>query len=156
MTRRIIISALLAATAFLGAPMAFGKPLVLCSEFLGQLVSDSGQPVAGIRLTRTWKWAWTGDSGTDTTESAADGRFRFPEVTGRSFFASVMPHEPSITQEIIAERDGGPLSIWFTGKLNYDRNGELGRPLDMLCHLDREPQSTRQYSGTCEERTPQL
>jgi len=134
--------------------MAFGKPLVLCSEFTGQLVSESGQPVAGVRLTRTWKWAWNGDTGRDVTESGTDGRFHFPEVTGRSLFASVMPHEPSITQEIIAERVNGPLSIWFTGKLNYERNGELGRPLDMICHIDREPQSSRLYSGTCEERTP--
>jgi len=155
MTLRNFVSALIAAMAILGASMAFGKPLVLCSEFVGQLVTQGGQPVAGIRLIRTWNWAWKAESGTDVTESAADGTFRFPEVTGRSLFASLMPHEPSITQEIVAEREGGPVSIWFTGKLNYERNGELGRPLDMICHLDRDPQSTRLYSGICEERTPQ-
>jgi hypothetical protein len=153
MALRFIVGALLAATAWLGAPMAFGKSFVLCSEFVGQLVSESGQPVSGVRLERTWEWAWNGESGTDVAESAADGRFRFPEVTGRSLFASLMPHEPSITQQIIARRPNGPLTIWYSGKLNYDRNGELGRPLDMICHIDREPQPSRWFEGVCEERT---
>lgn len=132
--------------------MAFGKSLVICSAFDGQLLTEAGEPVSGVTLKRSWKWGWKDETGLDEAVSGADGRFRFETVTRSSFTASLLPHEPSMSQEIIAELEEGDKRMWFSGKLNYDPDGELGRPLDMICYVDREPTSTRSYSGTCMER----
>jgi hypothetical protein len=133
--------------------MAFGKTLVVCSGFEGQLLTEAGEPVSGITLKRTWTWGWKDETGTEETVSGADGRFRFDPVT-RSSFTAFLPHEPSMTQEIVAELPDGSKRIWFSGKLNYEADSELGRPMDMLCYVDRESTSTASFSGTCVERSP--
>lgn len=154
MADRRIIAVLLALGLLIlaqGAPMAFGKTLTLLSEFEGRLVTEGDQPAAGVRLTRHWKWAWTGDEGEDETVTGPDGRFRFPEVTGRSTMAGIVPHTPSITQEIKAHGPAGSVEIWYADKRNYKPDGELGRPIRAVCHLDREPSADGLFWGTCEE-----
>ena len=115
-----------------------GKTFVLCSPFLGVLVSKDGKPLGEVKLERTWEWGWSSRSGTDVAVTGPDGRFRFPEVTGSSF----LTHEPVVTQTITVYGADRPVEIWNTDKHNYDRHGELGVwPINVICYLDGEPSS---------------
>ncbi len=131
--------------------MAFGKELVLASEFRGQLVTDGGTPAPGIRITRSLNWGWGEEVIEDETETDAEGRFSFPKVTRRSLTAGILPHTPSIAQEMMAHGPSGAVNIWFADKANYKDQGELDRPIDVICHLDREPSADGLFWGTCEE-----
>ena len=149
------VIAILLCAALLGVveiSMAFGKTLVLCSPFSGLLVTEGGEAAHGVRLERTWLWGWNSRAGSDVAVTGPDGRFRFPAVTGRSVLASMLPHQPSTDQTIAAHGPDGPAEIWRASKSNYDMNGELsGRPINVTCHLDREPSADGLFWGTCEE-----
>lgn len=127
---------------------------VLVSKIEGQLVSNSaGEPVAGVMVTRTWEWAWNGKQGEDTTTTDAEGRFSFPEITGRSLTASLLPHEPSIRQQLTAtlESEKRSLVILSLQKSDYERNSETkGHPMKVQCRTDLEPDATGFYWGTCQ------
>lgn len=151
---RLFVGILLLAALFIvmETSMAFGKTFVLCSPFSGVLVTKGGEPAEGVKLERRWEWGWNSKSGSDVAITGPDGRFRFPEVTGSSLFASIAPHEPSVMQSITAYADGRQVEIWNANKNNYDMDGELGgRPIDVVCHLDREPSANGLFWGTCEE-----
>jgi hypothetical protein len=153
-SRRNLIAAVVLATIFLtlGASMAFGKTFVLCSSFSGKLVTGNEQPAAGIRIVRSWKWGFNSQSGSDETTTDSEGRFQLPPVTGKSLFAGLAPHEPSIGQEIVAHGPNGPVVIWSADKSNYDMDGELdGRKIDAICSLDKKPSADGLYWGTCVE-----
>lgn len=137
---------------FCGGPgMAFGGSFVLASEVQGRLVEgEGGAPLAGVTIRRSWNWGWTGRSGTDETVTDNEGRFHFDEVTGRSLTAGIVPHEPSIRQEITAELATGPLTLLSLQKSNYDSNGELGgQPMHIACRSDLEPDARGFFWGTC-------
>lgn len=132
--------------------MKFGKEYVLCSRFKGKLVDDAGQPVAGVRIERTWRWTWTKESGSDHATTDKDGLFALPRVTGRSFSAGLFMHEPVVGQEITALGPDGSVVLWSYVKRDYDDNSELGgRPLDVICGLDQPPPGEVLYTGTCVE-----
>ncbi len=143
--------ALLALAFFFGGGgMAMAKPLVLCSAFEGRLVDADGRPAAGYRVTRNWTWAWTGKTGSDSTETDAEGRFHLPEVTGRSLTAGLLPHQPLIRQRITAAGPEAETLIWEADKPNYDRDGELrGRPIRAVCRVGVEPDGSGLFHGTC-------
>lgn len=150
------VFALLFGAAFLaGVLMVFGKSLVLMSAMEGRLIDADGQPAAGIRLVRSWDWAWRNLQGQDETTTDENGAFRFPAVTGRSLTARLLPHEPSIRQRIIAHHASGTVEIWLARKGNYDDNGELrGRPLRVLCDLGNPPgDNQRLFASLCVEAT---
>lgn len=160
MTRGMPIAGLLllgAALAFggMGATMALGQELVLCSEFEGRLVDRDGRAQLGVPVTRRWVWAWGEKSGEDRTETDAEGRFRFAEVRGTSWTASIVPHSPSVKQEVIAEAPSGPVLLYSIDKHNYDRDGELlGRGIDgpgirLTCRIDQEADGDGPFWGTC-------
>tara|TARA_B100000949_G_scaffold187529_1_gene170065 strand:+ start:135 stop:641 length:507 start_codon:yes stop_codon:yes gene_type:complete len=148
---RIGIIFIVAASAllFLGQSMALGKDYVLMSEMEGQLVLPDGAPAAQIRLERHWKWAWKKSEGTDITSTDAQGRFRFGAVIGHSRSAGILPHEPTVLQEITAFGPGGSSLIWSAQKRNYDPEGELGRPLRVRCVLGAEEGSGPLFWSTC-------
>jgi hypothetical protein len=151
---RLFIGILLLAAVLIGmeSSMALGKTFVLCSPFSGVLVTKGGEPAGGVRLERTWQWGWNSKSGSDVAVTGPDGRFSFAEVTGSSLLASFAPHEPSVMQSITAQADGRQVEIWNANKRNYEMDGELdGRPIDVVCHLDREPSADGLFWGTCEE-----
>lgn len=151
----ISVGFLVALIFVVGEPvMAFGKELVLASQFDGRLVRGDGSPAADIRLTRTLNWGWGSETITDETTSAADGSFSFPRVTRRSLTAGILPHTPSTAQEIIAHGPDGDVNIWFADKANYDENGELGHSIAVTCDLDREPSADALFWGTCFEGDP--
>lgn len=139
--------------------MAFGKTLVLASDFDGKLLDEAGAPVPNVKVTRSWEWAWTSDTGSDSTVTDAEGRFAFGQVHGKSFTASFIPHQPVIHQEIKAETANGPVLIFSVDKQNYDANSEgFGRGLknpnlNMICRIDQEPGDAGPFWGTCIENT---
>lgn len=149
--RRVLV--ILAALAILtGASMAFLNPLVLMSQMDGTLVRSSGEPAAGVRLVRSWDWAWGNRRGSDETATDAQGRFSFDRVTGRSMTARIMPHQPVIRQIITAETADGAIEIWRARKGDYDDNSELlGDALQVLCGLDAlpGPESARLFASQC-------
>ncbi len=132
--------------------MAFGRTFVLCSRFVGVLVTEGGKPAPGIKMVRSWNWGWNDRSGRDETVTGPDGRFEFAAVTGKSLTASIAPHEPSVRQEIIAHGARGAVTIWSVNKKNYDMDGELdGRAINVVCRVDREPSAQGLIWGTCVE-----
>ncbi|MCG6943480.1 MAG: carboxypeptidase-like regulatory domain-containing protein [Thiohalocapsa sp.] len=135
-----------------GSATAMGKAFVMCSAWNARLIHPDGSPAAGVRLTRTWKWAWNGTTGSDSATTDADGRFRFPEATASGFFAALLPHESHIAQRVEADTPDGPITIWRASKRDYDSNGELdGRPLDLVCTLTGERMREGLFISTCVE-----
>ncbi|MEM9061385.1 MAG: carboxypeptidase-like regulatory domain-containing protein [Pseudomonadota bacterium] len=132
--------------------MALSKTLTLFSEMNGRLVTTDGAPVSGASIKRTWKWAWDESEGEDITTTDDDGRFSFDKVTARSFSAGILPHEPSVFQEISTPGDEGPVILWYARKSSYDDMSELGgRPFRVVCQLSKEPIEGALFYGTCVE-----
>ena len=132
--------------------MAFGKSFVLCSPFSGTAVIEGGKPVADVVIERRWVWSWNDETGSDRTVTDANGKFEFPLVEGSSMSAMFLPHEPNIRQTIIAHTPGGEVEIWNAIKATYEMNSEMdGRPIKVICHLDKEPSADGLYWGTCVE-----
>lgn len=132
-------------------PMAFGKTVVLFSEFNGVLVDASNNPQPGVRIVRKWKWK---EPAQDETVTDKDGRFHLPRVTGTSLLASVLPVKAVITQDIIAHGPEGEVILWSAGKLSFEDNSEMdGRPLNFSCRIDKTPNHDGPYYGTCREIT---
>lgn len=136
----------------MGFIMAFGKTLVLCSPLHGRLVTEDGKPAAGVRIERHWTWGWNDKQGTDSTATDDQGAFELPIVEGTSFWGSMMPHEPDIKQRIVAHGPNGEVEIWYASKKTYELNSEMeGRPVKVICRIDKEPSSDGLYWGTCTE-----
>ena len=137
--------------------MAFGKTIHLFSEVHGTLVDGSGQPAAGVTVRRSWNATGPRKSGADETTTGADGGFRFPEVTAKSFLAGITPQAATVIQEIRATHpDGRDVLLYALDKSNYDRDGELARSpytgpgLNMTCNIDAEPSDSGWFWGTCQ------
>ncbi|WP_313345389.1 DUF6795 domain-containing protein [Stenotrophomonas sp.] len=132
--------------------MAFSKTLYLFSEVQGTVLLN-GQPVQGVEVEQDYHWRWGDLKRTHTVTTDAQGRFHFPEATGRSWTAGLIPHEPVIVQRITLRYQGKEHKGWFLAKHNYDRLGEVeGRPLRFVCHLEREagPHPETETFGSCE------
>lgn len=137
--------------------MAFGKTLILASQFNGKLIDASGAPQAGVQVERTWTWAWGDESGRDEATTAEDGSFSFPEVTGSSWSAGLIPHSPSIEQEVIAQGGDGPVLLYAANKSTYDRDSEnnlderlKGPGVNLTCRIDLKPSADGPFWGTCQ------
>lgn len=137
--------------------MAFGKTLVLASQFNGKLVDGSGAPQAGVKVTRTWTWDWGDETGTDETTTAGDGSFGFAEVTGRSWSAGLVPHTPSILHEVTAHGPQGPVLLFAYDKGSYQPDTEnrvddrlRGPGVNIICRIDLEPSIDGPFRGTCQ------
>ena len=90
--------------------------------------------------------------GKDETVSAADGSFAFPAVTDTSLAAVFLPVQPVIEQDVIAHGPQGDVRLWVLNKSSFEPNSELkGRPINMICRLDKEPDSDGGIFGTCVE-----
>lgn len=150
-----LVLATIAVVAVMGGSVAFGSSLVLCSPFNGTLVTSDGSPVSGVRITRTWDWAWAGKSGEDQAVTADDGTFSFGQVNGSSMTARFMPHSPDVRQKITAETASGPLLIYSVSKRNYDLDSEIldrgltGPGINLVCRADVEPSGDGPFWGTC-------
>ncbi|WP_116085463.1 DUF6795 domain-containing protein [Tropicimonas sp. IMCC34011] len=133
---------------FSGSGAALAKDFILCSPVDGRLVSEDGAPVSGADVTRAWTWGKK--TGADTVTTDASGGFSFGTVTGRSFLASLLPHEPVVEQVFTAVADGSATTILTLYKHDYNLNGELdGAPLRMECTAGAEPAAGGFFYGTC-------
>lgn len=116
----------------------FSKTLYLFSEVHGTVLLN-GQPVQGVEVEQDYHWHWGKQKRTTTVTTDAQGRFHFAEVTGTSWTAGLLPHEPVIVQRLTLRYQGKEHTGWFMAKHNYDRRGEVkGRPLALVCDLAHE------------------
>lgn len=76
------------------------QQLFLSSEVKGVLL-EHGNPLAGVKVRQTINWSWSDTSYTTEVTTASDGSFSFPEVRKRLFL--VLPHQPSVRQDIYVE-----------------------------------------------------
>lgn len=139
-----------------GGSMAFGKTLILFSKVNGTLVNASGAPAAGLPVRRSWRADGPNVEGEDTTTTAADGTFSFPEITHSSFLASFIPQSATVAQEIHATSANGYERLMYAlDKSNYERDGELERSpysgpgINITCNIDAEPNDAGWFWGTC-------
>ncbi len=122
--------------------------MVLFSAVQGRVLKD-GQPVAGATLEREAKWTWKDETRRDSTTSGADGGFAFEPMVGSSLLGSVLPHEPVVHQKITIRHGGQAYEAWLHVRHSYEDNGELGRPLKLVCRLEAPPQRRDGYYGIC-------
>ena len=56
-----------------------------------------------------------------------------------------------VKQTILTVHEGKSYKAWYFFKRNYKDNGELdGRPIQMVCRLEREPAKHGEVFGICE------
>lgn len=119
--------------------MFLSKTLYLFSEVNGTVLLD-GKPVQGVEVRQDYHWHWGELKRSHTVTSDAQGRFRFAEVTGTSWTANLLPHEPVVMQALTLRYQGKEHRGWLMYKHNYDRLGEVpGRALNLVCDLADEP-----------------
>ena len=107
-----------------------------------------------------------GETGVDRATTGSDGSFSLPAITRRSMGASVLPHQPLITQKIVIRHDGEEYPAWELQKKGYNDQGELqallkGGPhtpdtlpssIDIVCELTSKPTPKGAIYGICEFR----
>jgi hypothetical protein len=114
-------------------------------------VLDKGTPVTGAVVERQFEW--NNDMVSDSATIGADGGFSLPVVTRKpSFLDRLLPSEPMVKQTILITHGGKSHKAWVHFKRNYDDNGEIGRPIQMTCRLEREPERQGEVLGICESQ----
>lgn len=143
-----------------GAAMALGGNFILASPIEGRLVGADGAARPGVRITRSWTWRWTGQTGADDAVTDAEGRFAFPAVEGSSLKARI-PHRPDVLVELHAEAPAGaPRLLLSLAKTSYDLGSEaawIGQPgpaLRLRCDHDAEPSLEGVWFGACTAEEP--
>ena len=133
--------------------MGFLGKLCMFSSVEG-VVLQNGEPVAEAVVTREYEWQDTKKS--DQTVTDASGKFSFPARFEYSLLSVIIPHSPSISQDIVIEVNGKSYEAWYFHKIDYEVNGELeGKKMIMACELSKEPELHKitdsiSYSGLCE------
>jgi len=103
------------------------------------VVTEQGKPVAGALIERRFKWAWKGETGVDRTQTDAEGRFRLDPVWRGSLLGRLLPHEPSVEQEIRILHGNRSYVAWQFNGDSYKQDSELfGRPVRLRCDLASE------------------
>ncbi|WP_205702603.1 DUF6795 domain-containing protein [Rubrivivax rivuli] len=123
--------------------------MVMFSAVSGKVLQD-GKPVAGAVVEREFRWSWKSETGTDATQTDAQGVFKLPLIERSSFMGSVLPHEPNVRQTILIKHGGKTYKAWMFDKPNYKPEGEIGRPIVMTCRLEKEPTHHGDVFGICE------
>lgn len=123
---------------------------IMFSEVFGQ-VTLNGAPVKDAIIERYYRWAWDDKKESDNTTTNEKGIFNLPAQEKNAFISSLIPHEPSIFQQITIKHQGKEYVAWHYTKHNYDKNGELGgRPIRLKCELSKQPAFTDDdYYGIC-------
>lgn len=100
------------------------------------VVSEHGRPVAGAVVERQFKWAWKGETSIDRAQTDGEGRFHFDAVLRGSLLGGLLPHEPSVEQEIRIVQGGRSFVAWQFVRDDYQENSELfGQPIRLRCDL---------------------
>lgn len=116
------------------------------------IVTQGGKPVEGATVAREYHWAWADKTGKDQTRTNAQGEFSLPELTDTSLSAKLLPHEPMVKQTVVIQHNGKTYQAWFHLRHDYEANTELGKPISVVCDLDKEPARHGDYFGICEVR----
>ena len=90
------------------------------------VVLDHGRPVEGAIIERSYKWSWKDQSGGDNTTTDARGAFSLPVIWGHSLSASLLPHEPLISQTILIKYGGKSYDAWLFS------NGAIKRTMSLM------------------------
>ena len=121
----------------------------LFSEVNGVVLKD-GKPVANAEVTRYWHWHWKDKKSTERTITNNKGEFHFDTIRKKSTTASLMFHEPLITQDIKIFVGNEEYKAWRFTKHDYENNGELnGRPINIKCSLETEAFFKDDVFGIC-------
>lgn len=146
----VVIVAFAAAALMWEAPKAMGKTATIFSEINATLVNAAGEPQSGVKIERWWRRTPEAEPESDTTTTAEDGSFHFPEITYKPGFMGRLPGTPAYKQRITAIGPDGEVKLWFHVKTSNDPNSELdGRPARLVCRIDREPDAEGPVFGTC-------
>lgn len=123
--------------------------IYLFSNVEGRVLLD-GQPVPNVEVEQEFIWAWNDEKGVVRVMTDADGRFSFPAVTRKSFWASLLPHDAGVRQTILLHHNGQIYKGWMANKGNYALNGELdGKPIVLTCDLADSPAHVGDVYGIC-------
>ncbi len=115
------------------------------------VVLERGQPVPGARVVRGY--GPPDDPVIDETVTNERGEFHLPTIYRTSLFAALFPHEPVIRQNVTIQHGGREYPAWFAYKRDYDENTETdGKPAEVVCRLEAEPQRRGKIFGICELR----
>ena len=121
----------------------------LFSEVNGVVLKD-GKPVANAEVTRYFHWHWKDRKSNESTTTNSQGEFHFDAVREKSVTASLMFHEPLVSQDIKIFVDGQEYKAWRFTKHDYEDNGELnGRAIKMKCALETEAYFKDEVFGIC-------
>lgn len=134
-----------------GEAYAMSK-MYLFSEVKGVVVKK-GIPVKDAIVEQEFRWAWKDETGSAQTKTDENGKFSFPAVVRSSFFGSLLPHEPMITQTILIRHEGNVYKAWMFDKGNYKENGELnGKVISLYCELEEPLSHKGEVYGICQLR----
>lgn len=104
------------------------------------VVTEHGQPVAGAVVERRFSWAWKGETGTDRVQTDSKGHFQLEPVWRSSLLGGLLPHEPSVEQQILILHGDRTFTAWQFDRDSYALDGELfGRLIRLRCELDDAP-----------------
>ena len=131
--------------------------LCLFSEVEG-IVLDHGKPVVGAELERIWDLSYDESTGSDRTTTDEKGYFYLPKITKFFVLPGILPFmQPSVGQDVFILEKGRNIKAWRSSKRDYKVNSELGKPIRLIRHIDREPVYTkvpnnlsRSVFGVCE------
>ncbi|MEX3957552.1 DUF6795 domain-containing protein [Trinickia sp. EG282A] len=125
--------------------------LVLFSEVHGTVLMD-GKPVQGAELVEQVIWSENeNEIPPQRCTTDARGAFRFPAIERRAGLRRLIHSQPVVLQRIVIRYRGGEYIGWRNGKTSWDANTELdGRPIELVCELDREPGHEGTHYGICQ------
>ncbi len=142
----LLVGVLLSSGAYAMAGL-FGS-YILFSDVNGTIYIDS-KPCIGARLEQRVRSPY-GEDQAQSTETNADGRFSFPELTEKKSLFSFLPSEFAASQEIKIYYEGKEYLAWAHSKRSAERNAESdGKPLNLICELNKSPDEADKYSGIC-------
>ena len=144
----ILLGVIFGVAGFAGTGMTKNEEYI-CSPMTGRLVHPDGSPAADIEIRRDW--SWHGKSGSDRTETDAQGRFSFGAVPARRGFFGWLPMEDATSQRFYALLPGGEFNFLYIPDRSLGPGHETsGKPFDVRCRVGVDPDGDGFHWGTCE------
>ena len=113
------------------------------------VVTINGKPCVAAKIEEK-VYNSNGDEITATTQTDERGHFRFMEVSENKGLLSFLPGEFVATQRLVIYHEGIEYLGWANTKRSPEPNSESdGKPLSMICDLDKKPEEDDKYTGIC-------